>query len=182
MDATEPARRVGPCITQASSSTTPSSFGQAAIADGIVIGIVFYFCHDSENRIECVAAGFQHVHSVIEVLQAIRGGNDQRTSALRRGGECEIRGLVQILRACAGSARAKKTLGARGDSSGQCGQEEFSARPFFHFRFSLQRQNDLVALQLEPADIYGLNPTLCHSSAQLYMVPLVITNFTVRML
>ena len=59
--------------------------GKAAVADGIVIGVVFYFCDDCESGVERVATGFEDGHSVIEIMKAVGGGNDERTSTLRRG-------------------------------------------------------------------------------------------------
>ncbi|OLC98560.1 MAG: hypothetical protein AUH86_04520 [Acidobacteria bacterium 13_1_40CM_4_58_4] len=58
--------------------------GQATEADAIVIGIIFRPFHDSQRCIEGVAAVFEETVSVIEVVVAIVGRDDNRPVA-RRG-------------------------------------------------------------------------------------------------
>ena len=57
--------------------------GQAAVAHGIVVGIVFDLGHNRERGVQRIATGFEQSHSVIEMLQAVCGRNNQRTNALR---------------------------------------------------------------------------------------------------
>ena len=103
--------------------------GQAAVADGIVVGVVFDLGDYGENGIERVAATFQEVHSVVQMLQAIGRGDDQRANAFC-GRRCLRKAEAEF--ACHGSSRAEKTACASGDAAGQSREKEFSARPFFH--------------------------------------------------
>ena len=57
---------------------------QAAVADRIVVWVVFHFGDDGESGVEGIAAGFQDGHAVVEMADAIGRGNDDRAK-IRRG-------------------------------------------------------------------------------------------------
>src|ERR1700685_3606981 len=101
------------------------------------------------------------------MLHAVGCGNNQRADTLRG-----------TLRTCLpqefggwGNSRSEESARARGKTACQSGKKEFPTSPFFH----CSPKNATFWLG---SVAYGLNPTLRHSSAQLYIVPLVMTNST----
>ena len=55
--------------------------GQAAVADGVVVGIVLYNRNRCDHRIERVPAFLEDVHALIKCMQPVSTGNDERTLA-----------------------------------------------------------------------------------------------------
>ncbi len=60
--------------------------GQTAVADGIVVGIVFHDAHRRDHGVQRVSAFFQNVHALIQGVQAVGARDDHRARALRGRG------------------------------------------------------------------------------------------------
>ncbi len=58
--------------------------GEAAVANGILVGIVLDDRDGSHHGVERVAAFFEDVHALIEGVEPVGAGDDERTLALRR--------------------------------------------------------------------------------------------------
>ena len=65
------ARRVGPCMQQASSSTTPSSFGKPPRPTLSIVGIVFRTGHDQDRGIQRVPALTEVLVGAVEVRKPL---------------------------------------------------------------------------------------------------------------
>ncbi len=62
---------------------------QAAVTDGIVVGVVFHDGDRSDDGVEGISAGFEDIHALAQRMQAVGGGNDHGT--LCRGIGCKRR-------------------------------------------------------------------------------------------
>ena len=122
IEATEPPPWVGPCMTAASSSTTPSSFGSPPEADRVVLGIGLDDRHALDRRIERIVPLLDQLDRPLDGPQPVGAGDGDRAPAPgrldRRGADGE---RAQARRGRRGhettSAHRSPHLGI--DSSGQ---------------------------------------------------------------
>src|SRR5205823_7023862 len=96
--------------------------GQSAVADGVVVRIVFDDGDGRDDGIKRVAARLQNVHTFVQSIHAVRAGNDDGALA-RRGRERDSERR---------RSRAEKFWRAGDGSSGEGSEEEFTARPQAH--------------------------------------------------
>ena len=59
--------------------------GKAAESDGIVVGIVFGSLYNAQSSVERVAAAFQESESVVKVIDAVVGADDDRALGGAKG-------------------------------------------------------------------------------------------------
>ncbi len=59
--------------------------GQTAVADGIIVGVVFDNGDGRNDGVKRIAAFFENVHAAAQRVDSVRAGDDDRTLALRGG-------------------------------------------------------------------------------------------------
>ena len=76
MEATEPHRRVGPCITRCIEFDNTVFVRQTAISDRGIFGIVFLDVDAGDHGIERVRAGTNHLECPVAGPQSVGTGDD----------------------------------------------------------------------------------------------------------
>src|SRR4029077_1520236 len=97
--------------------------GQAAVADGVIVGVVLDDGDGGNDGVKRVAAFFEDVHAAAERVDAVGAGDDERALALRGG-----HGDARTIACCRGGWRwAAEEAGYAGGAAGERGKKEFTA-------------------------------------------------------
>ncbi len=97
--------------------------GQAAVADGVVVGIVFDHGDGGNDGIKRVATFFENVHAAAKRVHSVGAGDNDRALALRGRRDSAL-----AIRHGGGQRRPFEQIGYAGSSAArQRGKKEFTA-------------------------------------------------------